>query len=89
MAGMKDGSINLVPEYTGVLLQYLDPAATATTSDEVYTALQAAVAKTTPTLKVLDKSAAEDKDTVTVTQDTATKYNLKSHRRSRSRWPRT
>jgi len=78
MAGMKDGSINLVPEYTGVLLQYLDPSATASKSDEVYTALQAAVAKATPTLEVLDKSPAEDKDTVTVTQDTATKYSLKS-----------
>jgi osmoprotectant transport system substrate-binding protein len=78
MAGMKDGSINLVPEYTGVLLQYLDPSATATKPDEVYTALQAAVAKATPTLTVLDKSEAEDKDTLTVTQDTATKNNLKS-----------
>ena len=41
MAGMKDGSINLVPEYTGTLLQYLNPSATATKPDEVYTALQA------------------------------------------------
>jgi len=76
--GMRDGSINLVPEYTGVLLQYLDPKATATASDEVYTALQETVTTALPGNQVLDKSEAEDKDSVAVTQDTATKYSLKS-----------
>ena len=37
---IEDGSINLVPEYTGVLLQYFDKTATAVSSDDVYAALQ-------------------------------------------------
>ena len=43
LRALQDGSVDLVPEYTGVLLQYFDPTATATSSDEVYAALQAAV----------------------------------------------
>ena len=43
--------------------------------DAVYTALQAALPDN---LIVLDKSAAEDKDAVVVTRDTATQYNVKS-----------
>ena len=72
---LQDGSIDLVPEYTGVLLQYFDPAATAVTPDDVYSALES---KTPAGLKVLDKSAAEDKDAVVVTKETADTNNLKS-----------
>lgn len=75
LPALQDGSIDLIPEYTGVLLQYFDKDATATASDEVYTALQAALPDT---LQVLEASEAEDKDAVVVTQETATKYNLKS-----------
>lgn len=75
LKALEDGSINLVPEYTGVLLQYFDPSATAVSSDDVYAALQE---KVPSDLQVLDKSPAEDKDAVVVTQDTASKYNLKS-----------
>ena len=72
---LQDGSIDLVPEYTGVLDQYFNKSAKATDSQGVYDELKAAL----PTgLQVLDKSAAEDKDAVVVTQDTATKYNLKT-----------
>ena len=70
-----DGSIDLVPEYTGVLAQYFKSTGTATDADGVYTDLKAALPAT---LSVLDKSAAEDKDAVVVTKDTATKYNLTS-----------
>jgi osmoprotectant transport system substrate-binding protein len=73
--GLKDGSIDLVPEYTGVLLQYLDKSATQSAPDEVYSALQKAIPQG---LSVLDKSSAEDKDAVVVSKDTATKWNLKS-----------
>lgn len=73
--GLLDGSIDLIPEYTGVLLQYLDKTATQTASAEVYSALQQAVPKQ---LTVLNKSSAEDKDAVVVTQATASKYQLKS-----------
>ena len=72
---LQDGSIDLIPEYTGVLMQYFDESATATDSDGVYEALKAALPDG---LTVLDKSAAEDKDSVTVTQATADKYSLTS-----------
>jgi osmoprotectant transport system substrate-binding protein len=73
--GLKDGSIDLIPEYTGVLLQYIDKTATATTADDVYAALQKAVPAP---LTVLNKAAAEDKDAVVVTKETADKYSAKS-----------
>jgi osmoprotectant transport system substrate-binding protein len=75
MPGLQDGSIDLIPEYTGVLLQYFDKQATQTAPDEVYAALQGALPGS---LTVLEKSAAEDKDAVVVTADTAAKYNAKS-----------
>src|SRR5262249_51351451 len=56
---LQDGSIDLLPEYTGVLLQYFDKTATAVSPDDVYAALQKALPAT---LQVLDKSSAEDKD---------------------------
>ncbi len=73
--GLLDGSIDLIPEYTGNLLLYFDENATAVASDEVFTALQSAVPDK---LTVLEKSAAEDKDAVVVTQATADKYSLQS-----------
>ena len=73
--GLQDGSIDLIPEYTGVLLQYFDKTADETEPDAVYTALQAALPSN---LIVLDKSAAEDKDAVVVTRETATQLNLRS-----------
>jgi osmoprotectant transport system substrate-binding protein len=72
---LKDGSIDLIPEYTGVLAQYFDKNAKATDSEGVYKELQAALPST---LTVLDKSAAEDKDSVAVTKATADKLKLKS-----------
>jgi osmoprotectant transport system substrate-binding protein len=73
--GLQDGSIDLIPEYTGVLLQYFDKSATATEPEAVYTALQAALPSN---LIVLDKSTAEDKDAVVVTSETAAQLNLRS-----------
>ncbi|MEO7261045.1 MAG: ABC transporter substrate-binding protein [Jatrophihabitantaceae bacterium] len=72
---LKDGSIDLIPEYSGVLLQNFDKTATAVSSADVYAALQ----KATPQpLTVLQQSAAEDKDAIVVTKETAAKYNLKT-----------
>jgi osmoprotectant transport system substrate-binding protein len=73
--GLQDGSIDLIPEYSGVLLQYFDKNATQVSSDEVFAALKT---KVPAKLTVLDQSTAEDKDSVTVTKETADKYNLKS-----------
>ncbi|GAA3016757.1 glycine/betaine ABC transporter substrate-binding protein [Actinokineospora globicatena] len=73
--GLQDGSIDLIPEYTGSLLTHIDKKAAQTSPDEVYTALKAALPEK---LVVLDKSTAEDKDAVVVTKETATKLNLKT-----------
>ncbi|MEY2522271.1 MAG: osmoprotectant transport system substrate-binding protein [Ilumatobacteraceae bacterium] len=73
--GLKDGSIDLMPEYNGSILQFLDKTATATSPTDVLAALQ----KVLPSnLIVLDQSAAQDSDAIVVTQATATKYSLKS-----------
>jgi osmoprotectant transport system substrate-binding protein len=72
---LQDGSIDMVPEYTGSILSYFDKSATATASDAVYSALQQAVPST---LAVLNYAQAQDKDTIVVTQDTAKKYNLRT-----------
>ena len=72
---LQDGSIDLIPEYTGVLTQYFNKAAKATDADGVYAELKASLPDT---LTVLDKSAAEDKDSVAVTKETADKLKLTS-----------
>lgn len=72
---LEDGSIDLIPEYSGTLLQYFDKTATATSSDDVFAALPAALPAT---LTVLDQSEAQDADAVVVTKETADKYSLKT-----------
>jgi osmoprotectant transport system substrate-binding protein len=72
---LKDGSIDLIGDYSGELLAYLSPTATAVSSDDVYTALQTAVPAG---LTVLKQAPAQDTDQIVVTQATATKYNLKT-----------
>ena len=75
MDGLKDGSIDLIPEYTGVLLQFFNKTAPEVGQDEVYAALP----KVLPSnLIVLDKAEAEDKDAIVVTKETADKWKLKS-----------
>jgi osmoprotectant transport system substrate-binding protein len=69
--GLTDGSIDLIPDYTGVLLQYVNAEATETAPDEVYAALQAQIPEP---LTVLDRSEAENKDAVVVTAATAQQY---------------
>jgi len=72
---LQDGSIDIVPEYTGSLLTFLKGTAPSQEPDAVHTALKS----TLPAgLVVLDKSTAEDKNSMVVTKDTQTKYSLKS-----------
>ncbi|NKE55436.1 ABC transporter substrate-binding protein [Lentzea sp. PSKA42] len=73
--GVQDGSIDLIPEYTGVLLKHINKEATEVGSEEVYAALKKAMPQG---LIVLDKSTAEDKDAVVVTKQTAAQYSLKT-----------
>ena len=61
IAALKDGSIDLVPEYTGALLSYLDPKSTAATTEAVTTELKS---KLPSGISMLTPSAAEDKDAV-------------------------
>ena len=78
LKALQDASIDLLPEYNGALLSALAkggaPAAVSK-PDDVLAALKKVLPAGT---EVLDQSAAEDKDTLTVTQATATKYHLKS-----------
>jgi osmoprotectant transport system substrate-binding protein len=75
LPGLEDGSIDLIPDYSGNLLLFLDKTATAISADDIVTALKTAVP---PALTVLDKAAAEDKDAIVVSKETAAKYNLTS-----------
>ncbi|MEN0138380.1 MAG: glycine betaine ABC transporter substrate-binding protein [Rhodococcus sp. (in: high G+C Gram-positive bacteria)] len=72
---IRDGSIDLLPEYSGALLQYLDSATTATASDEVTEEIKA---KLPAGLIALEPSPAEDKDVLAVRQETADEYSLKT-----------
>lgn len=72
---LRDGSLTVIPDYTGNLLQYLDPASTATSAAEIDAALPAALA---PDLATTTPAPAEDKDAVVVTRETADKWNLTS-----------
>ncbi|MEU0881054.1 ABC transporter substrate-binding protein [Lentzea sp. NPDC005914] len=73
--GVQDGSIDLIPEYSGVLLKHVNKEAQEVSADEVYTALKKSLPQG---LTVLDKSSAEDKDAVVVTKQIAAQYSLKS-----------
>ncbi len=78
MEAFNSGDLDLLPEYNGALLAYLMPEGVpdgVTDSDEVYDALQDVLPEGSQTLP---QSEAEDKDTLTVTQETAEKHNLKT-----------
>lgn len=72
---LQDGSLDIVPEYSGALLSYLDSSADVFESAEVEAALRDALPEG---LSMLEASSAEDKDTLVVTKETAEKYGLKS-----------
>jgi osmoprotectant transport system substrate-binding protein len=75
LAALKQGSIDLVPEYSGNLLQYYDPNATAQSSSDVYAALKKAVPSG---FEVLKPAPAEDKDSYNVTKAFSAKYHVTS-----------
>jgi osmoprotectant transport system substrate-binding protein len=75
MPEVESGAIDLFPEYTGNLLEFLDKNATATSPDDVYAALQKALPDG---LKALDYAQASDQDTYTVTKKFATDNGLTS-----------
>jgi osmoprotectant transport system substrate-binding protein len=73
--GIQDGSVDVLPEYTGNLRLFFDRGATASDPEAVYKELQAALPEN---LTVLDYAEAQDKDAVVVTQDVADEYSLSS-----------
>lgn len=75
MPDIVSGDIDLFPEYTGNLLEFFDPEATATSPDDVYAALQQALPEG---LQALDYAEASDQDTYTVTKAFAAEHNLTS-----------
>lgn len=75
LQALKDGSIDLVPEYTGNLLQYVDPSNTARTADEIEKALPTALGSS---MAILKPSAATDQDVYVVTKKRAQADNLVS-----------
>ncbi|MFN8071635.1 MAG: ABC transporter substrate-binding protein [Mycobacterium sp.] len=72
---IRDHSIDLIPEYTGNLLQYFDPKSTASDPGDVELALYRSLPGD---LSILNPAPANDSDTVTVTEATAQRWNLKS-----------
>jgi osmoprotectant transport system substrate-binding protein len=73
---VEKGAITIIPEYNGTLLTVeADPTSTAKTTADVDAAL---AAKLPSTLTVLNAAPAQDSDSITVTQATAAKYNLKT-----------
>ncbi|MFD5461351.1 ABC transporter substrate-binding protein [Kitasatospora sp. NPDC127059] len=72
---LQSGNLTVLPEYNGALLAYLDAKNTAVTTQDVNAALTKALPAS---LGILDSSPAEDKDSLSVSQETADKYNLKS-----------
>ncbi len=75
MKQLRDGAIDLIPEYSGVLLRYLDGQASASSSEDIYAALKTAVPSG---FEVLEQSAAEDKEAIVITKETADANSLKS-----------
>jgi osmoprotectant transport system substrate-binding protein len=73
---IEKGAISIFPEYNGTLLSVeVNPKSTAKTTAAVDAALTSGLPSS---LVVLNAADAQDSDSVTVTQATATKYHLKS-----------
>jgi osmoprotectant transport system substrate-binding protein len=73
LRALQDDSVQVFPEYTGALALYYDDTYDGTDADEVYAHVQEVIPDD---LTVLDKSAAEDNDSLNVTQETADEYGL-------------
>ena len=72
---VKSGAVGVIPEYNGGLATFLDKSSDATSAEEINAVLRRELP---PGLEILDSADAEDKDSLTVTRQTATRYGLKS-----------
>jgi osmoprotectant transport system substrate-binding protein len=73
LPALLDGSIDMIPEYSGATLSYLDKKSTAHAPQEVAEALRKALPEG---ISMLPPSSAQDSDVVVVTKATADKYKL-------------
>jgi osmoprotectant transport system substrate-binding protein len=76
VVALQDGSIDLIPDYAGNALIYADPAATATSAEDVEAALPAALESLG--LAVTAAAPGEDSDALVVTSEYAETNNLSS-----------
>jgi osmoprotectant transport system substrate-binding protein len=73
---IKNGAITIIPEYNGALLTtVVDPSSTAATTAQVDAQLKA---RLPASLRILNPSPAQDKDSVTVTQAFAARHHVSS-----------
>ncbi|CAH0211011.1 Glycine betaine-binding protein YehZ [Arthrobacter sp. Bi83] len=72
---VQDGSVDVVPDYSGNLLSFVNTEAPEVSADDIFKALPEKLPKG---VAVLEPSKAEDKDAMVVTKATAEKYQLKS-----------
>ncbi len=75
LKALKDGSIDLVPEYIYSLLTYYDKSANQKDPDAIYAALKT---KIPSSFTLLDKAAAQDANSIAVTKETAKSWHLTS-----------
>lgn len=73
---LKDGSIDLIPDFTGNLLLFLNPEADMSSREAIDEQLAAALEA--DGLMMLDPAPAEDKDALVVTAERAKEWNLTS-----------
>ncbi|WP_233350209.1 ABC transporter substrate-binding protein [Kushneria phosphatilytica] len=75
---LQNGEVDVLPEYTGAVLAYLDQKgeySDAKSSEEVGSALDKVLPESLTALKY---SPAQDRDVLVVTSETASKYNLQT-----------
>ncbi|NAS24640.1 glycine/betaine ABC transporter substrate-binding protein [Herbidospora sp. NEAU-GS84] len=70
---IKSGGLTVLPEYVGSLLAFVDPAATAKSTDDVVAGLKA---KLPPEVEILTPAAAQDGNSLTVTKAFAAEKSL-------------
>jgi osmoprotectant transport system substrate-binding protein len=79
LKALNEGSVNMIPEYNGAFLAALSPKGEVAEGISTTEQVDAALEKLLPSdLQILESSPAEDKDTLTVTSATASKYDLKT-----------
>lgn len=75
LQALEEGSVDVIPEYTGGLALYHDEEFAETDPDKTYEGLQEVLPEG---MAVLEKSAAENKDSMVVTRETAEAEDLET-----------